>query len=251
MRIISVELGKTAAIRRFLFIAFLYAAVSAEVDAFFLREDNEYLGWLSEQGRINFAHIAASLAGFSVVLLLAFGYAGCTDETDYLRDAGWKRVSFRYLVLGALIGTATAVTAMVLRDTALFKHGLHINISSSGLAHKNSVYGVSVWAAIKILLVPPIEEFVFRGVLFKELGRAWGTVSSGFMVTVLFVIAHMASAQGNFGSLFMIAVFGAIVMTARIITKSLAPGMVMHGAHNLVVAIWMIAISARFTGTET
>jgi membrane protease YdiL (CAAX protease family) len=93
-----------------------------------------------------------------------------------------------------------------------------------------------LWAVLALLVAPPVEEFLFRGVLFAGFVRSWSMASSGALVTLLFPAAHATEARGYAPAIVSIAAVGTLTLLARIHTDSLAPGVALHAAYNLVLA---------------
>lgn len=93
------------------------------------------------------------------------------------------------------------------------------------------------WALLALLVAPPAEEFVFRGVLFAGLARSWGPVLGGVVVTVLFVGAHAIDLHGYWPAWISIAFVGAATMLFRIRANSLVPPILVHACYNLGVVL--------------
>ncbi|MCS7300884.1 MAG: CPBP family intramembrane metalloprotease [Fimbriimonadales bacterium] len=89
------------------------------------------------------------------------------------------------------------------------------------------------------VLAPIIEEFLFRGALFKVLwqrtGRVW---LSAFVSGYLFAIIH----PQFLGGMLPLTVFGAILAIVYAHTRSLLPCILIHALHNgLIVAVmWSV-----------
>lgn len=88
-----------------------------------------------------------------------------------------------------------------------------------------------------VILAPIIEEFLFRGVLFKVLwqrtGRVWLSV---FISSYLFAIIHPQFLSG----LLPLTVLGAILSIVYAHTRSLFPCILIHALHNglIVIVTW-------------
>ncbi len=86
------------------------------------------------------------------------------------------------------------------------------------------------------VLAPIIEEFVFRGVLFKVLwqrtGRVW---LSAFVSGYLFAVIH----PQFLGGIFPITVLGAILALVYAHTRSLLPCILIHALHNGLITLML------------
>lgn len=81
------------------------------------------------------------------------------------------------------------------------------------------------------VLVPVIEEYMFRGVVFSYL-RRYGTVYAVVASSLLFGIAHPSPEQ----SVFAFA-FGLLSAFTVVVTGNIKTGIILHAANNLVYVI--------------
>jgi len=98
-----------------------------------------------------------------------------------------------------------------------------------------------LWALLALSIVPPVEEFVFRGVLFGGLWRSWGLPAASCLTTILFALFHVTSSHPYFPAMVMVTCVGAAQLWARVASRSLAPSIAMHAAYNLglVVTVYL------------
>ncbi|MDW8105877.1 MAG: type II CAAX endopeptidase family protein [Armatimonadota bacterium] len=106
---------------------------------------------------------------------------------------------------------------------------------------ENRTIGQWLWTFVRAaVLAPIVEEFVFRGVLFKVLwqrtGRVW---LSAFVSGYLFAVIH----PQFLGGIFPLTVFGTVAALAYAHTRSLLPCIVLHALNNgvLVIMLWASA----------
>jgi membrane protease YdiL (CAAX protease family) len=90
-----------------------------------------------------------------------------------------------------------------------------------------------LWAVLAVLLAPPIEEFLFRGVLFAGLARGWGTGWAAVAVTALFALLHLTETRLYWPAIVAVTTLAAVTMAARLHTRSLGPSVAVHAAYNL------------------
>jgi membrane protease YdiL (CAAX protease family) len=120
----------------------------------------------------------------------------------------------------------------------------------SGLTHPGNEQGLtpSHWephhAAAYIVngivictFIPFVEELTFRGLGYSLLER-FGRWPAIVLVGLLFGLAH-----GLVLSLPVIAVFGGVLAWIRSVTRSVIPGMVLHGLFNLVALVAAVTIN--------
>lgn len=97
-----------------------------------------------------------------------------------------------------------------------------------------------LWALVALLLAPPVEEFLFRGVLFEGFTQAWGQTRSAIAVTGLFTLFHLPEIRGYWPAILGVGLVATITMATRIKTRSLGPCIALHAAYNfgLVVCVY-------------
>jgi membrane protease YdiL (CAAX protease family) len=98
-----------------------------------------------------------------------------------------------------------------------------------------------LWSVMAICFAPPIEEFLFRGVLFQGLATAWGTAVSATTVTVLFSLFHLPETISYWPAIIAVTIMAVIAMVVRLKTRSLGPAMALHAAYNagLVLTVYL------------
>lgn len=93
----------------------------------------------------------------------------------------------------------------------------------------------ALWIFFALLVAPPLEEYLFRGVLLAGLRARFSTLASAAVVTAIFVIGHVTEAIAYWPALLAIAGLGALTAGLRIWSGSILPGLAAHVAYNLVV----------------
>lgn len=94
-----------------------------------------------------------------------------------------------------------------------------------------------LWAILALVLAPPIEEFLFRGVLFSGLSNALGPFASAVIVTIVFVVMHSTEALGYWPIWVALCMMAGAVVLFRIRSESLLPAIAAHTGYNLVLVI--------------
>lgn len=148
-----------------------------------------------------------------------------------LRAVGWSKASPRDLLISAFAGASLAI---------LYLFVLTPRVTSPPVEQWGplaTAAGAGGWPrhawALLALLAPPIEEFVFRGVLLAGLSRSWTRTSAAVVVTALFVAAHFGEVLTYAPAFVAIILVGTATAVARIATRSLVPPIVLHGFYNL------------------
>ncbi len=92
-------------------------------------------------------------------------------------------------------------------------------------------------AFLAVVVAPPLEEFVFRGVLLAGLARSWNVPAAALTVTLLFLGAHLPYAARYWPAALAIIVMALFLLAVRLRTGSLLPGIAAHVTYNFVLSI--------------
>lgn len=150
---------------------------------------------------------------------------------------GWRRVPGKILLVAALAGTLLALLYSHVLIPLFDEPGRWDTSDVSRMLNGASLTGRVVFGILAVCLAPPIEEFLFRGVLLAGFGRAWGLWPGVAASTSLFALAHLGQ-LGNYWPAFVaILVFGVTVALVRLRSRSLLPGIALHACYNAVI-VW-------------
>ena len=188
------------------------------------------------------AAIAGEITGGAVVLRMARRSLPGSLASGALQPLGWSRAGARATAMASLVGLTLAAVYVVL--SALFPPSLGWMPGPLAAAATSSGWRRDAWAFLALVVTPPIEEFVFRGVLLTGFRRAWGLATAGTVVSVLFMAAHLWE-TGTYGpAVTAVALLCVGTLVARIVTGSLVPAVALHAAYNLGL-VAMVYLSAR------
>jgi uncharacterized protein len=180
-----------------------------------------------------------SLAALSVIAPLAGFAAAVLLRIRSLRPFGVRRISWRWLLIGAGAG----VVAFVVRGFAVMAYTALTGDSSTpqevyGDGGSGGVLSLILATVFIGLLVPLVEEFLFRGVITNALLR-YGPFISVVGSTLIFALAH------GINVVFPVAlVFGLISAELLRRSGSVWPGVVAHVVNNLPTVFVLVLIRA-------
>lgn len=153
-----------------------------------------------------------------------------------LATIGWQRSSVQQISTAVLTGCVVALFYLfVLVPTYPVPESQHWGPLTT--AASLGGWPRIQWAFLALFLAPPIEEFVFRGVLFSGLSKSLGSHASAVIVTVLFMLVHTAEALTYWPAWVGIGMLAVATILIRIRTKSLLPAVAAHAGYNLVLVI--------------
>ena len=141
----------------------------------------------------------------------------------------------RDVLVGVLAGVLLVAGYLLLAvkvhpPTAGQRWGLLASAAASGGWQRG------LWALIA-LVAPPIEEFVFRGVLWSGLRRSFGPGVAGVAVTLLFVGSHVTEALSYWPAWVAIAGLGLGTLLLRVQSRSLTPPVALHESYNCALIL--------------
>ena len=89
-----------------------------------------------------------------------------------------------------------------------------------------------LWAFFALFLAPPIEEFIFRGVLFTGLSNKFRVPTAALIVTLVFVLMHATEALSYWPAWMGLTLLGSATILFRHKTGSLLPAIGIHASYN-------------------
>ena len=99
-----------------------------------------------------------------------------------------------------------------------------------------------VWAAMALLVAPPSEELLFRGLLLKGFASSWGAAWASVVVTVIFAALHLTETLHYWPATLFILGMAVTALVARLRTGSVVASMAFHVAYNgvIVAAVYLL-----------
>lgn len=139
----------------------------------------------------------------------------------------------RQLLRGMLAGTTLGLVSLVLMPYVPYSPSspdlIDEFLSSPGPARWS-------WMLSAVILAPPVEELVFRGVLLGGLAQIWNLRAAAVVSGITFWAMHAPEWLRYWPAAVAIALMTLIVTVLRIRTRALGPPIVAHSAYNLLMA---------------
>jgi len=200
-----------------------------------------------------------------VGILIALAYASHTSSSDPQVLYKWSTAVGVLIQDAILLGLVLAIAGgryellAWRRPVALAQTGWTLlaalvgvyvfEIAYSSIAHPGNEQGLtpSHWepqhaaayvvnAIVICTWVPIVEETTYRGLGFSLLSR-FGRWPAILVVGLLFGLSH-----GLLVSLPILVFFGCVVAWVRSITRSVFPGMILHGSFNLIALLVAVSV---------
>jgi hypothetical protein len=183
-----------------------------------------------------------TILGGGVVLALARRALPATPESGALAAIGWRRASAPDVVRAALTGLAAVAAFAVV---ARFLPAPGNDVGPLARAAQAGGGQRAAWALLAVAIAPPVEELVFRGVLYSGLARSLTPSRAGFVTTMIFVAMHATEIGAYWPAWVAIGVLSTLAWRARAATGSLVPAVVLHASYNLGLVLATYAPHGR------
>jgi membrane protease YdiL (CAAX protease family) len=93
---------------------------------------------------------------------------------------------------------------------------------------------------------PLMEELFFRGFLYPVLVRRLGTAAAIILTSATFGLIHAPQLGRAWGPVLVVFLVGLALTITRAVTKSVAPGFLMHVAYNGTISVLLFAGTGGF-----
>jgi len=139
------------------------------------------------------------------------------------------------------LGLGLAVGAGNLLLAAMFV-GFGVQPTLGPLAKMANTQGLSqaVWILLALVFAPPIEELLFRGVLYGGYRRTFGAPIATALTTGIFVVLHLTETIHFPPATISIAGLAIVALWFRLRTAAIGPAVAVHFGYNLVAVTAVI-----------
>jgi membrane protease YdiL (CAAX protease family) len=101
-------------------------------------------------------------------------------------------------------------------------------------------------AAFGILVAPLMEELFFRGFLYPALARWTGSFISIVVTASAFALLHGAQLGYSWAPLLLIFIVGVALTVTRVVTRSVATGVIVHMTYNFALLLQTYVVTHGF-----
>jgi membrane protease YdiL (CAAX protease family) len=161
----------------------------------------------------------------------------------WLRDRsetgfGAARISRKQLGIAAISGAGLALVYLTLCTffpIAKGAPGPLAQIAGGGGS------GRMAWTFVALVLAPPTEEVLFRGLLLKGLRESWGLIPASIVVTLLFWLSHYFEIANYWPAMLAILTLAILALIIRIKSGSVSSAIVLHTSYNALIVVALYA----------
>jgi membrane protease YdiL (CAAX protease family) len=191
-----------------------------------------------------------ALASYVSVALPASVIAGCIALLLVLRD--WRRRmgpaalntllglswgTTRQIVTGLAGGAALSILVFPLLALVSDDPASPDPVSQLVITSESARWA---WIVSAVLLAPPVEEVMFRGVLLGGLSETWSVRAAALVSGGTFWLMH-APEWAHWPAAVAIGLLTIVVTRLRLRTGAVGPSMAVHFAYNLMLALALVA----------
>jgi membrane protease YdiL (CAAX protease family) len=157
-----------------------------------------------------------------------------------LSSLGWCRAKRDAVAPAALVGAALALFYLRVLHPMWWRSSAHYTGPVTSVVERGG-WPRHLWVLLVVLLAPPVEEFVFRGMMYGGLRRVLSPFSAGAIVTAAFLFGHRSEIRFHGSAAASLVLLGIATLATRTRTRSLVPSIVLHTAYNSIIAISLYA----------
>jgi membrane protease YdiL (CAAX protease family) len=182
-----------------------------------------------------FVFLVGGVVFFRDALMLARPILRDTTDTGAAWVLGSLKRIAQGFTLGVCIGGFYLTLAPILLPTKTSQAGpLSSMAATSGLPQIE-------WLVCALLLAPPIEELLFRGILFAGFNRSFGTFRAALLTTGIFSLLHIPQTIFYPPSFIAVVAMAFAALWVRLRCRAIGPAIGVHFGYNAVLALAVIA----------
>jgi membrane protease YdiL (CAAX protease family) len=193
-----------------------------------------------ETEETTFLSITFEMVAYVLLFGAIYALVAIRGRLPFWRALKWNRPTFlkalAFLAGGIILAAAVQAAPTIFPDRKNFP--LQEIFTSPAVA-----YAVGGFA---VLVAPLMEELIFRGVLFAIFEDMVGLRFAIATTAILFTALHIPEYRGAWNHLFLLLIVGLVFSTARGLTGSLAPSVLLHTAYNLCQLVMLFFATDHF-----
>ena len=182
--------------------------------------------------------LSATLSGLVMI------FASITLIPKYLKDASptgaawvlgqWSAI-IKGLVIGLIIGVCIQAFILISKHYVAYK-------SLDPLNQMAFTPGLRQWVTVVllVLLIPPLEEMMFRGILYGGYRKSFGPVWAAVSTTLIFVAMHYPSYIHFPSHVIGIIALALATLWCRLRWNAIGPAIAVHLGYNSMLALFVV-----------
>jgi membrane protease YdiL (CAAX protease family) len=196
-------------------------------------KDPQFLAKMSQQS-MAIATLLGVLHASIVVIYLSRRWFPNEIKERSLTGAAWRVGTLKSILLGLGFGALIALGYLFL-SPFMCQPPDDNTIGQFSKMATTPGFQQMIALFIALVIAPPIEELLFRGVMFGGICRSFGPVWSAIITTSLFVAVHVMEAIHFWPAFVFIGLMASAALWFRLHTKTIGPSIALHFAYNLFI----------------
>lgn len=193
----------------------------------------------------NYQDTMQAIMPLTVFVVMAFGWAAMvvvakTSQFQFndVSPTGpaWVRGSWREITKGLGLGILVALLWILLSSTLGRQQSEEESSPMTRMAMTPG-FGQIVWVITAILLAPPVEELLFRGILYGGYRKSFGPSVAATLTTVIFVLLHFTELIHLPLAVFALGGLALAALWRRLQSSAIGPAIAVHIGYNSVIAL--------------
>jgi membrane protease YdiL (CAAX protease family) len=182
------------------------------------------------------ALLATMLAMGMAVLAASLSRFGANLKDRSSTGAAWVMGSLKDIVTGLGLGVMCVIVFFAVASVPFFHPR---NLTPGPLTKMAMTPGIPqiTWVILATLLAPPIEEMLFRGVMYGGYRRSFGPRRAAILVTLIFCAMHLTEVFHSPIALFGIGSMASAALWMRLRAGAIGPAVAVHFSYNTVISI--------------
>jgi membrane protease YdiL (CAAX protease family) len=185
--------------------------------------------------------IVTMLMSGLAVMIIAMSMQLTLNDTSPTGPA-WVRGSWRDIIKALLTGVILAVLWVVLMTS--FGHQPQTDDELGPMTRMASTagFGRVAWLIAALVLAPPVEELLFRGIFYAGYRKSFGAPVATLVTTTIFVLLHYPEFIHQPLAIVALTSMALIALWWRLRSNALGPSIAAHFGYNAVIAATLFLI---------
>jgi membrane protease YdiL (CAAX protease family) len=184
--------------------------------------------------------IGSMLGGGVALLLLSFRMAGPDLRDRSPLGAAWTFGTAKHIAQGCALGALTALACTTLASVPALqpKHLAPGPVTIMAMTPGPNQF---LFLILALLIAPPVEELLFRGVLYGGYRRSFGPARAALLTTFLFLAMHLTEVIPFAAAAVGITGMALAALWLRLRSGAVGPAIAAHFAYNGTISLFVLA----------
>ena len=200
-----------------------------------IMSDRDSITGLTEQIR-PVAVLASLVAGNIVLVVMAYWKLLPSLRDRSPTGAAWSIGSPKQILAGGGLGLLIALGFVALLNVNALRP---TDFEPGPITRMAMTPGLpqTVWLVMAVILAPPMEELLFRGVVYGGYRRSFGATWAAVVTTAIFCALHVTEVIHFPFAIVSIAALAGTALWMRLRSQAIGPAIAVHFCYNSVLAV--------------